>query len=75
VTTDRRCLLQQLAFSELRHFSWDMLPANTMAYDMDMLHWAMRFVLHRCTAMSIEMAGGRSALLPITDFVIDNNRS
>ena len=33
VTTDRRRLLQRLAFSESRHFSWDMLPANTMAYD------------------------------------------
>jgi hypothetical protein len=30
---DRRCLLQQLAFSESRHFSWDNFPANTMAYD------------------------------------------
>jgi hypothetical protein len=29
-----RCLLQRLAFSELRHFSWDLFPANTMAYDM-----------------------------------------
>jgi hypothetical protein len=33
VTTDRRRLLQRLAFSESRHFSWDMFPANTMAYD------------------------------------------
>jgi hypothetical protein len=31
--TDRRRLLQGLAFSELHHFSWDMFPANTMAYD------------------------------------------
>ena len=31
--TDRRRLLQQLAFSESRHFSWDKDPANTMAYD------------------------------------------
>ena len=31
--TDRRRLLQRLAFSESRHFSWDMFPANTMAYD------------------------------------------
>ena len=30
--TDRCRLLQQLAFSELRHFSWDNNPANTMAY-------------------------------------------
>jgi hypothetical protein len=30
---DRRCLLQQLAFSESRHFSWDNFLANTMAYD------------------------------------------
>ena len=27
------CLLQQLAFSKLRHFSWDKDPANAMAYD------------------------------------------
>ncbi len=33
MTTDRRRLLQRLAFSESRHFSWDMLPANTMSYD------------------------------------------
>ncbi len=32
---DRRRLLQQLAFSELCHFSWDNFPANTMAYDSD----------------------------------------
>ncbi len=30
---DRRRLLQQLAFSESRHFSWDNYPANTMTYD------------------------------------------
>ncbi len=28
-------LLQRLAFSETRHFSRDMFPANTMAYDTD----------------------------------------
>ena len=33
MTTDRRRLLQRLAFSESRHFSLDMFPANTMAYD------------------------------------------
>ena len=27
------CLLQQLAFSESRHFDWDIFPSNTMAYD------------------------------------------
>ena len=27
------CLLQQLAFSESRHFSWDKDPSRTMAYD------------------------------------------
>ena len=31
--TDRRCLLQRLAFSKSHHFSWDMSPANIMAYD------------------------------------------
>ncbi len=31
--TDRRRLLQRLAFSKSRHFSWDKFPANTMAYD------------------------------------------
>ena len=30
---DRHCLLQQLAFSKSRHFSWDNFPTNTMAYD------------------------------------------
>jgi hypothetical protein len=30
---DCRCLLQQLAFSESHHFSWDNFPANTMDYD------------------------------------------
>jgi hypothetical protein len=33
VTTDWCCLLQQLAFSESCHFSWDTFPANTMAYE------------------------------------------
>ncbi len=30
---DRRRLLQQLAFSESHHFSWDNFPTNIMAYD------------------------------------------
>jgi hypothetical protein len=30
---NRRRLLQQLAFSKSRHFSWDNFPANSMAYD------------------------------------------
>ena len=30
---DRHRLLQRLAFSESRNFSWDNDPANTMAYD------------------------------------------
>ena len=33
--TDCRRLLQCLAFSESRHFSWDKDPTNTMAYDND----------------------------------------
>jgi hypothetical protein len=33
VTTVHHCLLQQLAFSKSHHFSWEILPANTMAYD------------------------------------------
>jgi hypothetical protein len=32
-------------------------------------------VLHRRTAMAIEMAGGQGALFLIVDFVIDHNRS
>ena len=35
--TDRRRLLQQLEFSQSRHFSWDNFPANTMAYDKEAL--------------------------------------
>ena len=31
--TDRRRLLQRLAFSESPHLSWDKDPTNTMAYD------------------------------------------
>jgi hypothetical protein len=30
VTSFYHCLLQRLAFSESRHFSWDVDPANTM---------------------------------------------
>ncbi len=30
VTSFYRCLLQRLSFSESRHFSWDIDPANTM---------------------------------------------
>jgi hypothetical protein len=30
--TDCRRLLQQLVFSKSRHVSWDMFPANIMAY-------------------------------------------
>ena len=40
-----------------------------------MLHQAMHFVSHRCTAMAIEMAGGQEALFLIVDFVIGHNRS
>ena len=31
--TDRRRLLQRLAFSESRHLGWDKDPTNTIAYD------------------------------------------
>jgi hypothetical protein len=31
--TDRRHLLQRLAFSESRHLGWDKDPTNTIAYD------------------------------------------
>ena len=41
VTTDCRHLLQQLAFSELCHFSWDMFPTNNMAYDMHQFHHSL----------------------------------
>ena len=40
-----------------------------------MLHWAMCFVLHRCTAMGIKMGRGQGALFLIDNFVIDHNRS
>jgi len=40
-----------------------------------MIHQAMRYVMHQCTAMPIEMAGKRGALFPIVDFVINHNRS
>ena len=40
-----------------------------------MLHWLMHYVLHRRTAILIEMADGKGALFPIVDFVIDNNHS
>jgi hypothetical protein len=30
-----------------------------------MLHWVMRFILHRRTAMAIKMAGGRGDLLSL----------
>jgi hypothetical protein len=42
---------------------------------MGMPHLEMCFVSHRRTAMSIEMAGGRGALFPIVNFVIDHNSS
>ena len=35
----------------------------------------MRFLLHRRTAMLIEMADGRGALFTIVNFFIDHNRS
>ena len=40
-----------------------------------MLHQAMHFVLHRCTAMAMKMAGGQGALFLIVDFVINHNSS
>ena len=35
--TDRRRLIQRIAFSESHHFSWDNFPANTMAYERELL--------------------------------------
>jgi len=32
-TTDWHCLLEQIAFSKLHHFSWNIFPTNTMAHD------------------------------------------
>jgi hypothetical protein len=40
----RRLLLRQ-AFSELRHFSWDIDPANTMAYDIKEQQSSLLFIL------------------------------
>ena len=47
--TDRRRLLQRLAFSESRHFSWDKDPANTMAYDMPLTTKSTFVCLHLLT--------------------------
>ena len=53
MTTDCRRLLQRLAFSESCHFSWDMFPANTMAYDTQPCReWAKRAV-GRCQGGAI----------------------
>ena len=54
MTSFYRCLLQQLALSELRHFGWDKDPANTMAYctvfsgnhDEDWTIWEMVMTAH-----------------------------
>ena len=43
--TDRRRLLQRLAFSESRHLSWDKDPANTMAYDKILLQGILELEL------------------------------
>jgi hypothetical protein len=56
VTTDRRNLLQQLAFSELRHFSWDMFPANTMAYDTAIMGKIHVELAHHAIATAIQDA-------------------
>ena len=40
---------------------------------LDMLHWAMRSVSHRCISMAIEMASGQGALFPIVDLCININ--
>ncbi len=46
---------------------WWHLEASGTA--LDMLHWAMCFVLHQCTAMAIEMASRGGALFPIINFL------
>ncbi len=40
-----------------------------------MLHWAICFVLHQCTAMAIKMAGRQGTLFLINNFVINHNCS
>jgi hypothetical protein len=42
---------------------------------LDMLHWAMRFVLHRQTAMAIKWPTTEEHVDGIIDFVIRNNQS
>jgi hypothetical protein len=39
----------------------------------DMLHWVMHFLLHRHTAMAIEMAGRQGALFPTIDLCLNIN--
>ncbi len=53
VTTDRRRLLQRLALSELCHFSWDMLPANTVAYDTLPHNWSYQGEVMRKKTFSL----------------------
>ena len=50
---------------------WQRPVASGVA--LGMLHWAMRFVLHRRTAMAIEMAGRQGALFSIVDFCFNIN--
>jgi hypothetical protein len=40
---------------------------------LDMLHWAMCFKLHWCTAMAVDMASGRGALFPIVALCLSIN--
>jgi len=52
VTTDCRRLLQQLAFSKLRHINRDILPANTMAYDNLPHNWSYQGEVMRKKTLS-----------------------
>jgi hypothetical protein len=42
---------------------------------LDMLHWAMRFVLHQRTTMAIKWPTAVERVYTIVNFVINNNRS
>ena len=64
MTTDRRCLLQRLAFSELRHINRDILPTNTMAYDNELVAWDLLSKICPSCTYSISCPLGLGVLIP-----------
>ena len=76
--TDSHHLLQQLAFSKSRHLAGIYFPPKpwpVTSVALDMLHQAMRFVLHQHTVKAIKMANEGGAFLQLFDQIVAKHKT